>query len=1058
MAVRILVLNDESLAALSNYHDVLMSGFKLNESLQVKSDFLRSLHYNRLVNPAAILGEGVSFDYDDICNNQYSQYSAASTAAQQLQRDAAQSNLLHDCEFYSISTQVNFDHDFICQNFDGILFFFNKPLSCQHKVSEAILSLLAKDKCPPFVVCNVRLNPQEFATYRRVLKQARFPNQAVLEKGDYHYCGEQCRDFSFLLHEVLPKAKAITFIDDQSKLLLADFYSESFRDLTLNAQLLVGHNAYLNFHRNATILAASKAQGLILSLVEPQAENVATAKAAAQEAAAAAATATTAAAATAGVEGVGAAAPDCLNSFKAMPLVQNLAERYGVQQELTIGISSNYFVKLAEVGLSPVAVELLERIHSMWPKSKLVLLLGEGVYSFLQGRPELNSVIVDKGSELSSTLALSFAQEINAALARHQHVRAYLKEQQLPEATAKGLRPLAADAERDDLFTTLGTDDAACVARPAMPLQISKCCVSFGYQGYIPDDLDVLFTDKEFEQLLAATKGIPSVFVEMDPSLQGPMPKEYFLGLMASEFDFFLPPPLKEQITKLYEFSAAHHSLEIGRPDLKVVLPPAPNKATVVADAEHATTATTATLVGLRQLFPRVSLGQLFSAGDLKAQLLSCVSSLQQESLQAFYQDCLRFDGLFTKVLAAYVPHAQALLERKTVGAGAATGAATGAAIANSAAALMQVAQQSNYTYHQRYELHWQYLRYFMLLAAAARGDERLLLPPNMTVADIERALNESALTGAALPFFKPMSLKVLSFGCSRGQEALDLMHYFPCQDINGVDVSPDAINVARRMQSMMQLNQGKEAMLQAYAATAKALGADSKTSIDLASLVNQALNSYDATGQDLHGYQGAVGGFNFVTASELLQQDVKESFDIITAMTVLCRHPETMALHDASQVYPFAEFSQLLVSIDGMLKVGGLLCIFNSNYSLEDTALADKYVRLFPLMAKPQRGSMNMVPADTANVAAAAATTTTAATTTKDFALFAKEALTQLSAAVASTEGSPERAASLVVPHALEAAYNYADAAQIYGHVAHFNAEGQRVLQGKGSIFMKVR
>ena len=34
---------------------------------------------------------------------------------------------------------------------------------------------------------------------------------------------------------------------------------------------------------------------------------------------------------------------------------------------------------------------------------------------------------------------------------------------------------------------------------------------------------------------------------------------------------------------------------------------------------------------------------------------------------------------------------------------------------------------------------------------------------------------------------------------------------------------------------------------------------------------------------------------------------------------------------------------------IDSLVKVGGLLCLFNGNYDLQDTAIAERYIPLFP-------------------------------------------------------------------------------------------------------------
>lgn len=62
--------------------------------------------------------------------------------------------------------------------------------------------------------------------------------------------------------------------------------------------------------------------------------------------------------------------------------------------------------------------------------------------------------------------------------------------------------------------------------------------------------------------------------------------------------------------------------------------------------------------------------------------------------------------------------------------------------------------------------------------------------------------------------------------------------------------------------------------------------------------------------------------------------QPAAESFDIIFAMSVLCRWPETREMDDIAAVFPFANFARQTAYLDTLLKPGGFLVIYNASYS----------------------------------------------------------------------------------------------------------------------------
>ncbi len=140
--------------------------------------------------------------------------------------------------------------------------------------------------------------------------------------------------------------------------------------------------------------------------------------------------------------------------------------------------------------------------------------------------------------------------------------------------------------------------------------------------------------------------------------------------------------------------------------------------------------------------------------------------------------------------------------------------------------------------------------------------------------------------------------LKILSFGCSSGSEISSLRSYFPEALLYGCDVNPGA------------LRQASDALL-----------------MDEAVLFESSPENIAAHGP----------------------------FDIILAMSVLCRFPDSMkrGLNDFSRVYPFQDFADMVASLSQNLRHGGMLCLYNTNYDFMDTPTAADFRPLIsPLVA----------------------------------------------------------------------------------------------------------
>lgn len=128
---------------------------------------------------------------------------------------------------------------------------------------------------------------------------------------------------------------------------------------------------------------------------------------------------------------------------------------------------------------------------------------------------------------------------------------------------------------------------------------------------------------------------------------------------------------------------------------------------------------------------------------------------------------------------------------------------------------------------------------------------------------------------------------RVLSFGCSTGKECASIKYYWPDAEISGVDVNEDSLAAARQDYPFARFHH------------AKAL-------------------------PDLG------------------------PFDLVFAMSVLCRHPDTMNKDNIAEIYPFAQFEEAVGTIVNALTADGIMVIFNANYRFEDTRWAPDFRVMF--------------------------------------------------------------------------------------------------------------
>jgi hypothetical protein len=128
--------------------------------------------------------------------------------------------------------------------------------------------------------------------------------------------------------------------------------------------------------------------------------------------------------------------------------------------------------------------------------------------------------------------------------------------------------------------------------------------------------------------------------------------------------------------------------------------------------------------------------------------------------------------------------------------------------------------------------------------------------------------------------------LNILSFGCSVGNECFSLRNYFNNANIVGYDINENNINIAN-----------------------------------------------NANIDDKIKFFPVWDKVSFT-----------EFYDIVFAMSVLCRWPQTQGKKNCKKIYCFEEFKNQIIKLDRIIKKDGLLIVYNSNFRFTDTDISKKY------------------------------------------------------------------------------------------------------------------
>jgi hypothetical protein len=139
--------------------------------------------------------------------------------------------------------------------------------------------------------------------------------------------------------------------------------------------------------------------------------------------------------------------------------------------------------------------------------------------------------------------------------------------------------------------------------------------------------------------------------------------------------------------------------------------------------------------------------------------------------------------------------------------------------------------------------------------------------------------------------FGEKKALRLLSYGCSTGEEVLTLRKYFPSAFITGVEINRRSLAACRKRE------------------------VDERVAF-------------------IYSESAAIAN--------------RGPFDAIFCMAVLQRTPHAIVergVTDLTRIYPFEKFDRQIGELDGLLEKDGLLVIRHSQYRFEDACVAWKYV-----------------------------------------------------------------------------------------------------------------
>lgn len=885
---RVLVLNCDSFAAVTEEDSCARAGFKVNDEPMLFRDYRDGPRYNRFMSLPAMLSEHVLFNAADTLDIRLG---VTGENAAELSETSAQSisdddiSFLSSFKFYSLPEFGAFSADFVKQNFDAIFYFMHGEFTYKSAFNEELCSLLlANTKLSSFIfnfkvkkeILNDILNDEFLLQSLDKSRDSNNEHMSAVFAGAKSF---SLRAAAFTLCKVLSQAQAICMLNEDhgkesvyaSANDLQAFFAKLKELSVVNREphILSSHNGYLNFRSYEAARAMIGTSALIEhilsyeSVVPASSNNSAHANAQTEDNASA------------------------HIAFSAGAMQAHTARMVSKDNDLSkrarflhrapiVVISSELFTKHPLFELSPLASRLICKVMDVFPNSTIKLLLNDSAYTFFNASDDRAAATAFASNLLAiekDRKELVFAEAFKEIQSVNQH---RYSDAQLSSLWCDRINASLDKNIKRDLFLKHGGDpfvdeiSAFYAQREDVSSEfklycdpIKQCLLIRDYDEFIHEDFDVLISDRFYEQMLAlsAGKAVFGLSNDFDPALEADL--NYFAlikdQVLASD---------DEREMLLNEYG---HLKRAGL--MRLVLS--------VGGYKKATSGS----FGIDDFVCQLSLKTLIDNGlseslhEFKSKW--DVTKLQQR-LDAYYHCKIEF---IKTLKAAFDKGDQSLTDNSlTKGDHEHDADSANASLVDK----LHTAQLSNFTEANRYQLQWMFLSYFARFKQFKQYGK----------IDFSNA-------------------NVLSFGCSRGREACDLVTYFPGSKILGVDINPDAICRALQMRD------------------------------------NLCVGSNDASGMHKVEVYGKQAYMEFKTTDEFFhavdQNDSTRKFDVVTVMTVLCRHPATVNVLNSKAIYSFEEFESSLMLIDSLVKVGGLLCLFNGNYDLQDTAIAERYIPLFP-------------------------------------------------------------------------------------------------------------
>lgn len=922
---RVLVLNCDSFAAVTEEDSCARAGFKVNDEPMLFMDYRDSPRYNRLISLPAMLSEHVLFNAADILDKRFGVDEARledGSSPFATHTSADDKSFLSSFKFYSLREFGAFSTDFVKNNFDAIFYFMHGEFTNKSAFNEELCSLLLADSKLSSFIFNFKIKKEllhdlkndDLLLVSLDEKSALNNEQADLANNiqvtDYHdeqaaaanraqaadcnnahlaaeFAGSKSfalRAAAFTLCKVLSKSQAIFMLNEDygqesvyaSVSDLQEFFAMlKERGLAKQEPIVIGsHNGYLNFRSfeatramigtSALIEHILSYKSVITALSGPtlhgseklEEKNAVSQKQSAFQ-----------------YDCAGANMADANITVCKKPALENeeLKRASFLHRSPIVVISSELFTKHPLFELSALASRLICRVKDVFPDSTIKLLLNDSAYTFFNASDDHAAATAFASNLLSEekdSKDLLFAEAFKGIQSVNQH---RYSDAQLSSLWCKRVNASLEQNIKRDLFLKHGgeplVDDIYAFYEQHEDISkefkhyrdpVDQCLLMRDYDEFIHEDFDVLISDRFYEQMLALSAGKAVFGLKND-----------FEPTAEVDFNYFalskqhVPESDEERELLFNEYA---HLKRAGL--MRLVM--------AVGGYKKATSGS----FGIDDFVCQLSLKTLIDQG-------------MGESLQE-YKSKWDFSNLYKRLDTYYKCKLEFIDTLKTVLEHGLTLHATTEHEPNnevsnaSLAENLHTAQLSNFTESNRYQLQWMFLSYFARYQQFKKHGR----------SDFSQA-------------------NVLSFGCSRGREACDLVSYFPGSKILGVDINAEAIARARQMRDNLSI-----------------ASADANGMHKVQVYGKQALMDFKSTDEFFHAID---------------HQDYTSKFDVVTVMTVLCRHPATVNVIDSKSIYSFEEFESSIRLIDGLVNVGGLLCLYNGNYDLQDTVIADRYIPLFP-------------------------------------------------------------------------------------------------------------